>query len=549
MLHEIRCDKFIDNGIIRPSVKFHDGLNVVLGDKKATNSIGKSTFLLIIDFAFGGDDYPEKATDVIRNVGEHVIQFAFLFNSELFYFSRSTRDFRIVKRCNAAYVEQEDISIEEYREWLALQYGIMQEGLSFRKAVSGYFRIYQRGNLDEKHPLQAYRNESGSEIIVNLEKLFNRYETICHAKTTLDEAQKKKTTYSEAENIKIIPFVSGAKEYNAKKDELTKLRVIQEQYTDTEQLKNKSALEIQRITELRKKLQKLRLSSTRLETKQIRIQDQINAKTPIFTNDFQALTQYFPTLNIKKIEEIEVFHQSLFTILQAELQEELLKTQNERNIVLQEIIDTEKELETFDIPNNISKKMLQEYSKRDQQIELITQQLANYDFLKQLKSDIREYKNKYDELSKSVLIELERAINDQMQQFDGIIYDGKKKPPKLQLWSSKYLFDTPDDTGTGTSYKSLIIFDLSILKLTNLPALIHDSPVLKNIGDEPLEKLIELYTQFSRKQIFIAIDKASSYNTITETRLEKATVLRLSNNASALFGRCWSKETDHAEDK
>ena len=92
----------------------------------------------------------------------------------------------------------------------------------------------------------------------------------------------------------------------------------------------------------------------------------------------------------------------------------------------------------------------------------------------------------------------------------------KKKPPKLQLWSSKYLFDTPDDTGTGTSYKSLIVFDLSILKLTNLPALIHDSPVLKNIGDEPLEKLIELYTQFSKKQIFIAIDKASSYNTITE---------------------------------
>ena len=29
----------------------------MLGDKAVQNSIGKSTFLLVVDFCFGGDDY------------------------------------------------------------------------------------------------------------------------------------------------------------------------------------------------------------------------------------------------------------------------------------------------------------------------------------------------------------------------------------------------------------------------------------------------------------------------------------------------------------
>lgn len=43
MLHQIKCDKFRT-----PIISFHKGLNVVAGDSKASNSIGKSTMLMII---------------------------------------------------------------------------------------------------------------------------------------------------------------------------------------------------------------------------------------------------------------------------------------------------------------------------------------------------------------------------------------------------------------------------------------------------------------------------------------------------------------------
>lgn len=540
MLLEIQCDKFIDNGIIRPPIIFHEGLNVILGDQIATNSIGKSTFLLIIDFVFGGNDYPLRGTDIIEHIGEHVIKFTFQFGQEKYYFTRSTSDFRIVKRCEVEYIEKEDISIDQYCQFLAEQYGITQQGLSFRQAVSRYFRVYMRDNLDEKHPLHCHRNDKEAEIILELEKLFEKYDYISKAKEVYDEANNRKNAFTLAAKNNFIQIVSGKKEYEKKKEELSQLQFSQEQYLDEDYLKNKTSEEIIHLTELRKELQRLRIAKSRLDSKLIRIENQISTDTPLFSDDFLVLKQYFPDINIKHIEEVEEFHKTLSSILHDELSIELQKTQEKLNDVLEKIKNIGQELGNFDIPNNISKKMLQEYSKINQQIATISKQLQNYDDLLRLKKNVKEYLDKYQSISQDVLVEIERCINTQMQIFDDFIYKGQKKPPELKLLRSKYIFRTIDDTGTGTSYKSLVVLDLSILKLTNLPALIHDSPIFKNIGDEPISRMIELYTSFYKKQIFIALDKSSSYDDATRNRLENAAVLRLSGGDSALFGRCWN---------
>lgn len=83
MLCEIICDYFK-----HPRIQFYPGLNTVLGDGSGSNSIGKSTFLMIIDFVFGGTDYVNKSTDVQRNVGRHTIKFCFSFEEELFFFGK-----------------------------------------------------------------------------------------------------------------------------------------------------------------------------------------------------------------------------------------------------------------------------------------------------------------------------------------------------------------------------------------------------------------------------------------------------------------------------
>lgn len=60
MLYEIFCSEFTSYGKPRPAIHFHNGLNTVLGGKSADNSVGKSTFLLIIDYAFGGNAYKDS---------------------------------------------------------------------------------------------------------------------------------------------------------------------------------------------------------------------------------------------------------------------------------------------------------------------------------------------------------------------------------------------------------------------------------------------------------------------------------------------------------
>ena len=64
MLVEIMCDEFKDHGKPRGRIPLRAGLNTVIGSDTGSNSIGKSTFLMIIDFIFGGDDYVEKLIDV-----------------------------------------------------------------------------------------------------------------------------------------------------------------------------------------------------------------------------------------------------------------------------------------------------------------------------------------------------------------------------------------------------------------------------------------------------------------------------------------------------
>ena len=104
MLKEIQSNVFRTNGKngpIRPKIELNKGLNVVNGSVSGTNSIGKSTFLMVIDFCLGGKDYYEKLKPVKDNIGNHEINFAFEFKNEMFYFCRNTGNPDIIHICDA----------------------------------------------------------------------------------------------------------------------------------------------------------------------------------------------------------------------------------------------------------------------------------------------------------------------------------------------------------------------------------------------------------------------------------------------------------------
>lgn len=187
MLIEIKCDQFKT----QPK-QFFPGLNIVVGSDDGGNSIGKSTFLMIIDFVFGGSDYIEKSTDVQANIGIHDICFAFKFDGKITYFCRNTLEKNKIYLCDELYVKKQKISIEEYLVFLKNQYKLNYCELSFRNEVSRFFRIYGRENLQEKKPLHLFHAESEQKCIDSMLKLFNKYDMIKEATTKYIELENEK---------------------------------------------------------------------------------------------------------------------------------------------------------------------------------------------------------------------------------------------------------------------------------------------------------------------------------------------------------------------
>lgn len=199
---------------------------------------------------------------------------------------------------------------------------------------------------------------------------------------------------------------------------------------------------------------------------------------------------------------------------------------------------------------NISKEFLDKHSEIKGRIDALKAQNAAYLTL----TELQDAKKRADELLRSaiesILADIQREMNDKMKEFNDTLFAEPRKAPRLVFSAyNSYRFDTPDDTGTGSNYKGMVIYDLAVLFLTALPAIAHDSLILKNIGDGAIDGIMRIYRQ-STKQIFIAFDKQDAYTPATQKIILDNTVLRLSDHNCELYGQAWNKEekTENADE-
>ena len=152
--------KEINSSIFRKEkIFFHDGLNTILGDNQGSNSIGKSTLLMIIDFVFGGSSYIEKNKDTVRQLGEHFFNFTLVFGGKEYYFRRSTQNFKEVEVCNEKFETIDSWKIAKYKLFLQDEYIGGNASIMFRSCVGIFSRIAQKENRSEEHTseLQSQR--------------------------------------------------------------------------------------------------------------------------------------------------------------------------------------------------------------------------------------------------------------------------------------------------------------------------------------------------------------------------------------------------------
>lgn len=543
MLVEIQCDKFISYDKPRKPIVFHGGLNTVLGGQSADNSIGKSTFLLIVDYAFGGDTY--KDSNAAHQLGNHTIKFAFEFNGKRSYFCRDIVNYTEVNICDENYSIKEPMPIKDFREFLFTSYNIDLPSVTFRDVVGRYLRAYGKDNYSEKRPLDSYSGESGEKAITALEKLFDVYCRLEEYKTAEAKKKEKKDIFKNARKLELVPYtITTQKQFKDNQNKIEELKTELSKMTDQadKDLSTADLSHADEALEIKGRITSIKRQRGRLLSQLNVLKINLNGGLIPSSADLIDLAQFFPNFNLQKIEDIEKFHSSMQQILSGELIEESQRLQVLVDAANAEIFKLEEDQRKLGIPAKLSKSFLDKYSEFERRINAIESQNRAYVDMKNFNEDVKIAAENLKNAQVAELCYIESEINEQMVRYNGFIYNGQRKAPILALDNGKkYVFQTPDDTGTGTSYKSLIVFDLSLLKLTPLPAIAHDSLIFKNIGDAPIDKIMELYMQ-SKKQIFISLDKDGAYSTATRKILNDTAVLHLNEGGDELFGLSWNKK-------
>ncbi len=259
--------------------------------------------------------------------------------------------------------------------------------------------------------------------------------------------------------------------------------------------------------------------------------------------DLNALLTFFPNANIEKLTKIEEFHHKIQAILKDELlatktkmKQELLPLQNKVDII-------QARIEQIKPSMAFSDEFLTAYTKLDHEITALKNECNNFTQLKNLSKVEKDTKNLLEYQTTVLLHQIEKSINDEMAKISDFISNNKDNAPILRLLkTNSYTFETPRDSGTGTNYKGMLIYDLSILKLTPLPALAHDSLLFPNISDENLRRLLQLYASIKDKQIFIAFDRQDNLGPDISKLLNSHAVIKLGPNDETLFGIQWGKK-------
>ena len=300
------------------------------------------------------------------------------------------------------------------------------------------------------------------------------------------------------------------------------------------------------VFEIKRKLTAMRRQRGRLQSQLRMVNESIAGNTCNPEHGFDDLLEFFPQANIKKITEIETFHSKLYTALASEFEQEKVRLSALIEWADNEIRSYEREIEETGIPENLSQKLWDKYSEVTTRIRVLEEENRIYEETIALKEDIKENTTLLAETQGKEMSFLQADATAEMSAVNRLVYEDKTAPVLTISKPNSYRFETPNDDGTGAKFKGLLVFDISILDLTPLPMLVHDSILFANISFEAMEKVFGIYKQKTNKQIIIAIDKTPSYTALSQEIIRDSTILKLSGNGNELFGRSWNiaEQTD-----
>lgn len=538
MLKFIECDWFLEKRIT-----FHARLNIVVGDRVNSNSIGKSTLLKVIDFVYGGSTLLTHGKDVAEILGHHSYKYMIILDRE-YIFERNTGSASVV-----SFHEPEGgvkvWSLEEYLEFLKAHYTAYIPDLSFRAVVSPVTRVWGRENLDVSRPLHDFRAERGSQCIDYIIKVFDRFGTLADLSFRLTDLESELKSFNSAVKKNIITKIQKSKYLENQK----KILSNQSRLNEIRQQLAALAISVNELIDdkvLEQKVQKnslLELKMT-LSSELERVKSNLESNSNITKRNFQPLLDIIPSINTQKLESIESFHKGLTHILRKEIKEKENELISQINLVEADIQECNKAI-THALAQSGNPAYIVD-SVMDISLELTKLSKENelYDKIIDLSVQIKELKVGLKGKKIEILKSIENSLNKDISNLVEFIYKEARSSPELALKPDSYSYEIPKDTGTGKAYSNLILLDVSLLRHTKIPYLLHDSLLFKNVENKVIENLLLVYSSLSQ-QSFISLDGEIVESSSASEIVSNGAVIYLSAE-KLLYTRDWRSDSDGA---
>ena len=444
MLYEIECEKFAKkvNGQLVPRgrIQLREGLNTVLGDKAAQNSIGKSTFLLVVDFCFGGDDYINpKICKAKEKLHSHTINFAFKFGNRIDYFCRSTKTPSEIGICDSDYKVLRTQTLKEFKDYLLEAYGITTPSISFREMVGRFLRIYGRENYAERYPLK-YGDVKPEASIETLEKMFNVFAFIEEYKSVYDDKSKRTKVRDDATKLGEMTNVARTKkEYNANEKEIERLKAELQKLMDREdaELSQEETDNLDKASEIRGQLTVLKRRRSRLVSQLNAVKANMSGGLVPVEEDLSELSEFFPDVDVQKLSQIEHFHDKMQRILSQEMGDEIAQLQILIDAVSAEMARLQEAQRKLGVPVTVSKKFMDQVVDIQRKIDILTAKNKAYDKTAKLKTEKKDAKIQLEDVRETQLQVVETSINQEMTRLNDYIYGGERYAPTIKFGNSR----------------------------------------------------------------------------------------------------------------
>lgn len=533
MLKFIECEK-----LIKTKVEFDDGLNVVLGEDNAKNSIGKSSFLILIDYAFGGNSLETTYSEAINQIGKISLKITFKFGQDFFYFKRST-DSKLIEQVDINNQPIKKMSVSEYTNELAKLYSFPPIHTTFRSIVSLTSRIWNRGLSSPDNPLKISENENFNNVV---DRVFDLYEFSSKMIEVTDNFKKIESDLKVINDSYKLNFVNkiNLTDYKINKSKVNSLSTENIHLQDTLNAHFVSVTNIVNDAVLELKRRKDFYTSIKNETSNniYRIEKNLSGTKYIKSKHFNSLLNFFPEVNTERLEKVEEFHHGVSKILKSQLEKELKLLRIDENDITSKIKDIDEEISTITSAPDAVKCVVDKLLENKNTISKLKEENDFYDSSKELRKSKKETKEQLISQRNNYLSKIESHLNDSLLTYNSFVYL-ERLAPSITFTNTNYYFNHNIDSGTGSSYVDLINFDLSLMTTTYLPFVIHDSMLFKNIEIDTLSKIIKIYNSLSNKQIFIAFDELNKFDKETNCIINKNITLKLSKD-KPLFKSIWT---------